>query len=64
MPIHERPRKRWALASVSNSVRRRRIRNIKKIKVLRGGVPRYVAQAIPQIAAEIAEKGHLWMETR
>jgi hypothetical protein len=31
---------------------------------LRGGVPRYVAQAIPQIDAEIAEKGHLWMETR
>jgi hypothetical protein len=28
-----------------------------------GGVPRYVAQAIPQIDAEIAEKGHLWMET-
>jgi hypothetical protein len=23
----------------------------------------YVAQAIPQIDAEIAEKGHLWMET-
>jgi hypothetical protein len=24
----------------------------------------YVAQAIPQIDAEIAEKGHFWMETR
>ena len=24
----------------------------------------YVAQAIPQIDAEIAKKGHLWMETR
>jgi hypothetical protein len=35
-----------------------------QIKGLRGGVPRYVAQAIPQIDAEIAEKGHLWMETR
>jgi len=23
----------------------------------------YVAQAIPKIDAEIAEKGHLWMET-
>ncbi len=23
----------------------------------------YVAQAIPQIDAEIAENGHLWMET-
>jgi hypothetical protein len=23
----------------------------------------YVAQAIPQIDAEIAEKGHFWMET-
>ena len=41
----------------------RRIRKIKKIKGLRGGVPRYVAQAIPQIDAQIAEKGHLWMET-
>jgi len=38
-------------------------RKVKKIKGLRGGVPRYVAQAIPQIDAEIAEKGHLWMET-
>jgi hypothetical protein len=34
-----------------------------QIKGLRGGVPGYVAQAIPQIDAEIAEKGHLWMET-
>jgi len=24
----------------------------------------YVAQEIPQIDAEIAEKGHFWMETR
>ncbi len=24
----------------------------------------YVAQVIPQIDAEIAEKGHFWMETR
>ncbi len=24
----------------------------------------YAAQAIPPIAAEIAEKGHLWTETR
>jgi hypothetical protein len=30
---------------------------------LRGGVPWYVAQASPQFDAEIAEKGHLWMET-
>jgi hypothetical protein len=29
----------------------------------RGGVPRYVAQASSQFDAEIAEKGHLWMET-
>ncbi|NVM22719.1 MAG: hypothetical protein HWN68_13180 [Desulfobacterales bacterium] len=34
-----------------------------QIKGLRGDVRRYVAQAIPQIDAEIAEKGHLWMET-
>jgi hypothetical protein len=33
-------------------------------KRLRGGVPRYVAQASSQFDAEIAEKGHLWMETR
>ncbi len=30
---------------------------------MRGGVPRYVAQATSQFDAEIAEKGHLWMET-
>jgi hypothetical protein len=30
---------------------------------LRGGVPRYAAQATPEFDAEIAEKGHLWMET-
>ncbi|NVM20650.1 MAG: divergent polysaccharide deacetylase family protein [Desulfobacterales bacterium] len=30
---------------------------------MRGGVHWYVAQAIPQIDAEIAEKGHFWMET-
>ncbi|NVM24015.1 MAG: hypothetical protein HWN68_19830 [Desulfobacterales bacterium] len=34
-----------------------------QIKGLRGGVHWYVAQAIPQIDAEIAEKGHLWMDT-
>ena len=30
---------------------------------MRGDVHWYVAQAIPQIDAEIAEKGHFWMET-
>jgi hypothetical protein len=30
---------------------------------LRGGILVYAAQAIPPIDAEIAEKGHLWMET-
>jgi len=35
---------------------------VKEIKELRGGVTRYVAQAIPQIDAEIAENRHLWME--
>jgi hypothetical protein len=38
-------------------------RKVKKIKGLRGGVLKYAAQEIPQIDAEIAEKGHLWMET-
>ncbi|MDH3356946.1 MAG: hypothetical protein OEM06_05760, partial [Desulfobacteraceae bacterium] len=37
--------------------------NIKEIKVLHGGVLLYAAQAIPQIDAEIGQKGHLWMET-
>ena len=36
---------------------------VKEIKELRGDVRRYVAQAIPPIDAEIAKKGHLWMET-
>jgi hypothetical protein len=36
---------------------------VKGIKELRGGVLLYVAQAIPQIDAEIGQKGHLWMET-
>jgi hypothetical protein len=30
---------------------------------LRGGILLYAAQAIPPIDAEIAEKGHLWLET-
>ena len=38
-------------------------RKVKEIKGLRGGVHRYVAQAIPQIDAEIAKKGRLWPET-
>ena len=37
--------------------------NIKKIKGLRGGILKYVAQVIPQIDAEIGKIGHLWMET-
>ncbi len=48
---------------------------VKELKGLRGDVRRYVAQAIPQInprgigfafhgaGAEIAKKGHFWMET-
>jgi hypothetical protein len=43
---------------------------LKEIKELRGGVLLYAAQAIPDLShahgvidAEIAEKGHLWMET-
>jgi hypothetical protein len=39
------------------------IRKVKEIKGLRGGVRGYAAQAILQIDAEIAEKGHFWMET-
>jgi hypothetical protein len=39
-------------------------RKFKEIKELRGGILLYAAQAIPPIDAEIAEKGHLWTETR
>ena len=56
VPIHEPWRRRWALLSVSNSVRRRRIRKVTKIKGLRGGVPRYVALAISQVNPPEAEE--------
>jgi hypothetical protein len=36
---------------------------VEEIKGLRGGGPRYKAQAIPPIDAEIGQKDHLWMET-
>jgi hypothetical protein len=39
-------------------------RKLKKIKGLRRGVPKYAKTGIPKLDAEIAEKGHLWMETR
>ena len=39
-------------------------RKFKEIKELCGGILLYAAQAIPPIDAEIAEKGHLWTETR
>jgi len=39
------------------------IRTVKKTKELRGGELWYVAQATPQLDAQIAGKGHLWMET-
>ena len=38
-------------------------RKVKENKDLRGDVRQYAAQGNPQFAAEIAEKGHLWMET-
>jgi len=38
-------------------------RKIKEIKGLCGDVLQYLAQGILKIDAEIAEKGHLWMET-
>jgi len=38
-------------------------RKVKEIKGLRGGDLEVAAQGIPRIDAEIAEKGHLWMET-
>ncbi len=36
---------------------------VKEIKELRGDVQWYVAQEIPQIDKEIAEKGRFWTET-
>ena len=36
---------------------------VKEIKLLRGGVASYAAQATAPIDAEIGQKGHLWMET-
>jgi hypothetical protein len=38
-------------------------RKVKEIKGLRGGVPWYAAQEIPQIDTEIAEKGRFRTET-
>ena len=38
-------------------------RKVKENKGLRGDVREYVAQGAPQFDTEIAEKGHLWMET-
>ena len=47
------------------SQKRAIFRKIKKIKELRGDVPWYVAQEIPQIATEIAEKGRFrWTGSR
>ena len=37
-------------------------RKVKELKELCGDVRKYVAQLIPQIDTEIAEKGHFWME--
>ncbi len=45
------------------SQKRAIFRKIKEIKELRGDVPRYVAQEIPQIDKEIAEKGRFRTET-
>ena len=68
--IHESFINQWALAKFP--IQKWTIfRKVKKIKGLRLRLENsrveaykwYVAQAIPQIDAEIAEKGHLWMET-
>jgi len=37
-------------------------RKVKEIKGLHEGILKCAAQEIPQIDAEIAEKGHLWIE--
>ena len=38
-------------------------KQVQKNQGITRGVHGYVAQVIPQIDAEIAEKGHFWMET-
>jgi len=45
------------------SQKRAIFRKIKEIKELRGDVPGYVAQEIPQVDEEIAEKGRFRTET-
>jgi len=45
------------------SQKRAIFRKIKEIKELRGDVPWYVAQEIPQIDTEIAKKGRFLTET-
>jgi len=53
---------RWARREFP--IRKQEIfRKFKEIKGLRGVVPVYVAQAIPKIDAEIAEKGRFRRET-
>ena len=59
MPVHKYGQ---ALAQFLGQ-KRAIFRKVKEIKGLRGGVQWYAAQAIPQIDAEIAEKGRLWTET-
>jgi hypothetical protein len=49
----------WLVSDPENAI----FCKLKEINELRGGVLVYVAQAIPPIDAEIAEKGHLWTET-
>ena len=45
------------------SQKRAIFRKIKEIKELRGDVPWYVAQEIPQVDEEITEKGRFLTET-
>ena len=55
----------WTHVSVSNSEMRifRQGQGHQETIRLRGDVAGHVAQAIPQVDAEIGEIDHLWMET-
>ena len=66
MPTHEPPRRRWALGSVSNSVRHRRIRKPEKIRGLCESPPEEDRTSDPQIDPPSAEKRTIyeWKLTR
>ena len=55
-------RNKWALAVSRSEMRHFSARSRKSRDCAETGIS-YVAQGIPLIDAEIAKKGHFWMET-